>query len=108
MPRAVGMALEPVEYLVLDVGRNPRTGIGHVENDAVLGSPGAETDTGILRREPDGVCQEIIQHLHHPAFVADKTADVGIDVDLELDTVGGEPVLDLSLIHISEPTRRTP
>src|SRR5450755_708072 len=55
MPRAVGMALEPVEHLVLDVGRNARTGIGHIENDVVFGSPGAEADAGILRREPDGV-----------------------------------------------------
>src|SRR5664279_4146686 len=83
MPRAVRMALEPVEHLVLDVGRNPRTGIGDAENDAVFGSSGAQPDAGILRREPDGVCQEIIKNLYHPAFVPDKAADVGIDVDLE-------------------------
>src|SRR5450755_1363534 len=46
VPRAMGMALEPVEHLVLDVGRNPRTGIGHAENDAVLGPSCAETDAG--------------------------------------------------------------
>src|SRR6202171_384089 len=34
MPRAVGMALEPVEHLVLDVRRNARTGIGDGEDDA--------------------------------------------------------------------------
>ena len=88
------MAFEPVEHLVLDVGRNARTGIGHGEHDAVLGSPGAEADGCVLRRESDGIGQQIIQHLHHAALVADKAADIGIDVDLELDAVGGEPVLD--------------
>src|ERR1700734_3586878 len=47
MPRPVGMTLEPVEYLVLDVGRNARAGIGHRENDALFGSPGAQADGGI-------------------------------------------------------------
>ena len=51
-------------------------------------------DGGVVRRESDGVGQQIIQHLHHAAFVADEAADIGIDVDLELDAVGGEPVLD--------------
>ena len=51
-------------------------------------------DGGVLRREADGVGEQIIQHLHHAAFVADKAADIGIDIDLELDAVGGEPVLD--------------
>src|SRR6202522_2844647 len=49
MPRPVGMTLEPVEYLVLDVGRNARAGIGHRENDAVFGSPGAQADGSIRR-----------------------------------------------------------
>src|SRR5450755_5026657 len=49
MTRAVGIALEPVEHLVLDVGRNAGTGIGHGEDDVVLGPPGAEADSGILR-----------------------------------------------------------
>src|SRR5450756_23990 len=64
MPRAVGMALEPVEHLVLDVGRNARTGIGHRENDAVFGPLRAKADGGVLRRKSDGVGQEIIQYLH--------------------------------------------
>src|ERR1700704_4582738 len=46
MPRARGMALEPVEHLVLDVGRNARTGIGHGESDVVLGSLRAQADGG--------------------------------------------------------------
>src|SRR4051812_33830903 len=53
VPRAVGMALEPVEYLVLDVGRNARPGVGHGEGHIVLGAPGGEADGGILRREAD-------------------------------------------------------
>ncbi len=88
------MTFEPVEHLVLDVGRNARAGIGHGENHAVLGSLGAQSDGPILRRKSDGIRQQIIQYLHHAAFVTDKTADIGIDIDLELDAVGGKPVLD--------------
>src|ERR1700720_3346303 len=44
MPRSLGMAFEPVEHLVFDIGRNARTGIGHGEGHAVLGSPGAQAD----------------------------------------------------------------
>src|ERR1700692_848342 len=49
VPRAVGVAFEPVEYLVLDVGRNARTGVGHGEDDAVFGPDGAEADGRVLR-----------------------------------------------------------
>src|ERR1700685_4162307 len=49
MPCPVGMTLEPVEYLVLDVGRNARTGISHGENDAVFGAPGAQADGSVGR-----------------------------------------------------------
>ena len=60
----------------------------------MLGAPGADGDNGIVRREADRIGEQIIKHLHHAAFVAGEAADIGIDVDLELDAVGGEPVLD--------------
>src|SRR5439155_26336376 len=41
MPRSVGVTLEPVEHLVLDIGRDAGTAIGHGEDDAVFSSPGA-------------------------------------------------------------------
>src|SRR6266403_3369917 len=85
VPRPVGMTLEPVEYLVLDVGRNARTGVGHAENDSVFGSPGAQADGGVLRRKSDGIRQQIIQHLHHAALVAHEVPDIEIDVDPEFD-----------------------
>ena len=94
MGRPERVRFEPVEYLVLDVGRNARAGIGDGEDDVVVGFPGAQADGGVLRRKSDGIGQEIIQHLHHAAFVAHEVADVGIDVDPEFDAVGGEPVLD--------------
>jgi hypothetical protein len=47
-----------------------------------------------MRRKFDGIGQQIVQHLHHAAFVADEVPDLGIDVDLELDAVGREPILD--------------
>src|SRR6478609_9105507 len=53
VPRAVGMALEPVEHLVFDVGRNAGAGIGDRKNDAMLVSPRADGDGGIVRRESD-------------------------------------------------------
>src|SRR5438477_6925066 len=37
VPGAVGMALKPVEYLILDVRRNAWTGIGHRKDDRVVG-----------------------------------------------------------------------
>ena len=43
---------------------------------------------------PIALAKQIIQHLHHAAFVADEAADIGIDIDLEFDAVGGEPVLN--------------
>src|SRR6266852_4263088 len=55
MPRSMGAALEPVEHLVLDVGRNARTGIGHREGDALLSSACADDDGRVLRREADRV-----------------------------------------------------
>ena len=88
------MALEPVEHLVLDLGRNAGAGIGDREDDAMLVAPGADGDGGVVRREADGVGEQIIEHLHHAAFVADEVADIGIDVDLEFDAVGREPVLN--------------
>src|SRR6202521_3208271 len=57
MPRPVGMTLEPVEYLVFDIGRNAGAGICHGENHAVLGSPGAQADCGMLRRKSHGICE---------------------------------------------------
>src|ERR1700687_5351699 len=93
-PRAVRMRLEPVEHLVLDVGRNARTGIGHGEDDTVLAPTRAQADSGVLRRKSDGVRQEIIQNLHPAALGADEASDIGIAVALELDAVGREPVLD--------------
>ena len=41
-------------------------------------------DGGVMRRESDGVGEQIIEHLHHAALVAGEVADAGIDVDLEL------------------------
>ncbi len=60
----------------------------------MIGAPGADGDRRIVRREADGVGEQIIQHLHHAALVADEAADIGIGIDLERDAVGGEPVLD--------------
>src|SRR5438445_12902150 len=51
VPRAVGMALEPVEHLVLHIGWNAGAGIGHRENDAMLVPPRADGDGGVMRRE---------------------------------------------------------
>src|SRR5207302_7565801 len=85
VPRPVRVALEPVEHLVLDVRRNARTGIGYGKHDGMLAPFCADADTRVLRREADGIGEQIIQHLHHAALVADKASDVGIDIDLEAD-----------------------
>src|SRR5213075_2377945 len=53
--RAVGMALEPVEHLVLHLSGNARAGIADGEDHAMLGPPRADRDRGIVRRESDGV-----------------------------------------------------
>src|SRR3977135_2785697 len=88
------MAFEPVEHLVLDLGRNPRTGSGPREDDAVFGAAGADRHRGILRREADRVGKQVIENLHHAALVAGEVADVGVDIDLERDAIRREPVLN--------------
>src|SRR5437868_371019 len=94
VPRPVGMALKPVEHLVLDVGRNAWTGIGHGKDHRVIGPLRANADDCILRREAHGVGEQVVQNLHDAAFVTDKTSDAGIDVDLEADAVGGQAILN--------------
>src|SRR3954469_15243930 len=42
MTRALGVAFEPVEHLVLDVGWNAGAGIADGENDTMLGPPRAD------------------------------------------------------------------
>src|SRR5437763_11554803 len=74
MPRAVGMAFEPVEHLVLDLGRNARAGIDHGEDDAVLAAPGADRHCRIVRRETDRVREQIIEYLYHAPLVAEEVA----------------------------------
>src|ERR671930_916283 len=54
VPRAVGVAFEPVEHLVLHLGRNAGAAIADGEDDAMLGPPRADRDRGIVRRESDG------------------------------------------------------
>src|SRR3954462_3225229 len=46
MPRAVGMALEPVEYLILDLRRNAGAAIGHRKHHAAVGPPRADRHHG--------------------------------------------------------------
>src|SRR5271154_5482788 len=53
VPRSVGMALEPVEHLVLDVGRNAGAPIGHGKDHMMVGAPGAQRNRGILWRKSD-------------------------------------------------------
>src|SRR5206468_7469463 len=90
---SVGMTFKPVEYFILDVRGNARTAIGDGKDDAMLAPPGTQADDGIVRRETDGVSQQVIKDLHDAPFVADKPADVRFDIDFELDAVGCEPVL---------------
>src|SRR6202035_5516785 len=79
MPRAVRMTLEPVEHLVLDVGRNARPGIGHGENDAVFGAFRAQADGGALGRKSDGVGEEIVQYLLDAVAIGNEVANGGAD-----------------------------
>src|SRR5680860_1678981 len=47
-------------------------------------------------------------YITHPLAVADTLITWGMDIDSVLSGVLHDTVEDLSLIHISEPTRRTP
>src|SRR4029079_9156609 len=49
--RTVGVALEPVEHLVLYLRRNAGAAIADGEDHAMLGTPRADRDRGIVRRE---------------------------------------------------------
>src|SRR3954451_10530458 len=92
--RTLRATLEPVEYLVLHAGGYSRAGICHDEDHAALGAARADPDGGVLRPEADGIGEQVIEHLHYALLVADEAADIGCDLDLETDAVGGEPVLD--------------
>src|ERR1700739_258365 len=60
MPRSVGMTLEPVEHLVLDLRWNAGSAVGHGKHHIMLGAFGAQHDDGILRRKSDGISKQII------------------------------------------------
>src|SRR3954468_17205285 len=75
VPRAVGMALEPVEHLVFHVSRNAGAAIADGEYHSMRGPLGADRDRGIVRRESDVVGEQVIKHLHHAPLVAGKIAD---------------------------------
>jgi len=47
-----------------------------------------------MRRESDGIGEEIVKHLLDAVLIADEVADAGVGIDLELDAVGREPVLN--------------
>src|SRR6266540_3102838 len=51
--RAVGVALEPVEHLVLHLSRNAGAGIAYGKDHAMLGPPRADRDRGIVWRKSD-------------------------------------------------------
>src|SRR4029077_20338898 len=55
MPGPLRVALEPVEHLVLGLGRNAWSGVGHREHHAVLASPRADGHGGVTRRESDRI-----------------------------------------------------
>src|SRR3954471_24336285 len=94
MLRAVGMALEPVEHLVLDIGRNAGTGIADAEYDVVLSPLRSDDNLGIPRGKSDSIGEQIVQHLNDTPLLRDKISDIGIDIDLQLDPVANEPVMD--------------
>src|SRR5262245_26995432 len=68
MARAERMGLKPVEDLVLDVGRDAGTTIGHREHHGILQPPSGKGHGLAGGREAHRIGEEIEQRLAHPAL----------------------------------------
>src|SRR5262245_28416696 len=64
---AVGLARLPesLKQVSTVLGWNPRSGVGHLEDDLATVAPSAERDASACRRELDCVCEKIPEHLSH-------------------------------------------
>ncbi len=73
------VALEPVEHLVLGLGRNAGAGIRDLEHDMGVGAPRADGDDRVVRREADGVGEQVIEHLHHARVQSPVKVPMSLD-----------------------------
>src|SRR5262245_38965514 len=87
MTRAEGVGLEPIEYLVLHIGRYSWTVVGNREHHGILKPLGRERNGPARRRKAYRVGQQIEQGLADPPLVRLEAADVGGGPDFERDAV---------------------
>ena len=86
------VGLEPVEHLILGVGRDAGPAIGDREHHRV-GLPLGRQRHGLARRrEADRVGQQVEQNLPQAPLVGGETADAGGGADVELQIVLHQPV----------------
>src|SRR3954452_12453817 len=93
MPRAEGVGLEPIEYLILHIRRDAGAVVGNREHHGILEPLGCERNGPARGRKAYRVGQQIEQRLTDPPLVRHETADVGGGPDLERNTVLSQPVL---------------
>ena len=87
------MGLEPIEHLVLDVGRDAGAVIGDGEYHGILEPLRRERNGLPARRKAYCICQEVEQGLAYAALIRHETADVRRGTDVELDAALDQPVL---------------
>src|SRR5260221_13115653 len=87
------MGLEPIEHLVLYVGRDPGPVICDGKYDGVLEPLCGERNGLPGWRKAYCICQEVEQGLAHAAVIGHETADIRRRPDVERDAALDQPVL---------------
>jgi hypothetical protein len=94
MMRSERVRLEPIEYLLQDVGRDARAAVGYRKHQRIGAAHRLENDNASGRREIHGVGEEIEQDLADSSFVGDKAADLLGGADFQDESAADQPVLN--------------
>src|SRR5262245_24336687 len=92
MTRAEGVGLEPIEYLILHIGRDAGAVVGNRKYHSILESLGRERNGPARWRKAYCVGQQIEQGLADPPLIRHEAANVRGGPDLEHDAVLPQPV----------------
>src|SRR5256886_16225796 len=92
--RAERMGLEPIEHLVLYIGRDAGPAIGHREYDGVPAPLGGKSNDLAAGRKAHGIGQQIEQRLPHAPLVGDEGSDLRAGA-----AFGPEALLDQAVLH---------
>src|SRR5215468_3038011 len=83
--RAERVSLEPIEHLVLYIGRDAGSAIGHREYDGVPAPLSGKRNDLAAGRKAHGIGQQVEQRLAHAPFVGDEGSNLRRGADFEHD-----------------------